>query len=76
MCPSQKDSQWDSSDREQPNRPNSVLRTGTSLKVTKAKTSYTTVKLYNLYHINCQSGRQLIAVLGKKFTTDGPKLMV
>ena len=39
--PIQKDSQWDSSDREQPNRPNSV-RTGTSLKVTKAKTSYTT----------------------------------
>ena len=45
MCPSpiQKDSQLDSSDREQPNRPNSVLRTGTSLKVTKAKTSYTTM---------------------------------
>ena len=44
MCPSpiQKDSQLDSSDREQPNRPNSVLRTGMSLKVTKAKTSYTT----------------------------------
>ena len=46
MCPSpiQKDSQLDSSDREQPNRPNSVLRTGTSLKVTKAKTSYTTAQ--------------------------------
>ena len=45
MCPSpiQKDSQLDSSDREQPNRPNSVLRTGMSLKVTKAKTSYTTL---------------------------------
>ena len=45
MCPSpiQKGSQLDSSDREQPNRPNSVLRTGTSLKVTKAKTSYTTL---------------------------------
>ena len=29
-------------DREQPNRPNSVLRIGTSLTVTKTKASYTT----------------------------------
>ena len=52
MCPSpiQKDSQLDSSDREQPNRPNSVLRTGMSLKVTKAKTSYTTISLFKMHY--------------------------
>ena len=60
MCPIlfRGESQWDSFDREQPNRTNSVLRTGMSLEVTKAITSYTTLfPLHDGNHEYRKSGK-------------------